>query len=149
MKTTIDNKNIGTLIISGLFIIAGIITIYDTQSYGDLDSMVFPRAAAIVLIICATISLLIGLLKPTEDEGFGTGIWWRRITLITTMLVCCFTMPYIGFLAAGVISFIGGLISAMHDNWSKRTMLIYGGSGALVMVGFYTLFRYALHVPLP
>ncbi len=149
MNSQVGNKNLGTLIISGLFIIAGIITLYDTMSYSDIDSKVFPRAAAIVLIICASLSLLYGLIKPTADEGFGDGIWWRRILLVSTMLLCCFAMPYIGFLAAGAIGFIGGLIAAMHDKWTKRNLLIYWGSGAFVMIGFYSLFKYALQVPLP
>ena len=46
--------SIGSFIASAFFIIAGIVTLYDTMSYSDIDSKVFPRAAAIVLIICAT-----------------------------------------------------------------------------------------------
>ena len=145
----ISYKNIGTLIVSALFIIAGVITLYDTQSYSDIDSKVFPRAAAIVLIFCASVVLLMSLIRPSKDKGFGFGIWWRRILLVATMLLCCIAMPYIGFLAAGAIAFVGGLISAMHDKWTTKNILIYWGSGALIMIGFYALFRYALHVPLP
>jgi putative tricarboxylic transport membrane protein len=58
-------------------------------------------------------------------------------------------MPYIGFLLAAVISFVGGMIAAMHDRWSLKALIVYLGSGALIMVVFYMLFRYALYVPLP
>lgn len=149
MNNKISQNNIGTLIVSALFIIAGAITLYDTHSYGDIDSKVFPRAAAIVLILCASIVLLMSLISPSKDEGFGSGSWWRRITLVATMLLCCFAMPYIGFLFAGAIAFVGGLISAMHDKWTTKNLLIYWGSGAFIMIGVYALFRYALHVPLP
>ncbi len=149
MNNKISQNNIGTLVVSALFIIAGAITLYDTQSYSDLDSKVFPRAAAIVLILCASMVLIMSLIRPSKDEGFGSGSWRRRITLVATMLLCCFAMPYIGFLLAGAIAFVGGLISAMHDKWTSRNILIYWGSGAFIMIGFYALFRYALNVPLP
>lgn len=144
-----SRSNIGTLIVSAFFILAGVVTLYDTLSYSDIDSKVFPRAAAIVLILCASIVLITGLIRPSEDEGFGSGSWWRRIMLVVTMLLCCLAMPFIGFLAAGAIAFAGGLITAMHDKWTVRNTLIYWGSGAILMIGFYSLFKYALHVPLP
>ena len=149
MNTGKSQGYIGSLIVSALFIVAGLVTLYDTTSYSDVDSKVFPRAVAIILIICAAISLITTFLKSSSEEGFGQGIWWRRVLLIITMLLACFAMPYVGFLAAGAIAFCGGLIAAMHDNWSGRTMLLYGGIGVLIMVVFYTLFRYLLHVPLP
>ena len=145
-QTTIS---IGSFIVSAFFIIVGIVTLYDTMSYSDIDSKVFPRASAIVLIICASASLIYGLIKPTVEEGFGHGTWWRRLLLVVTMLMSCFAMPYLGFLAASSIAFIGGLIAAMHDQWTKKKLLLYWGSGALIMIGFYVLFKIVLQVPLP
>ncbi|MEP3279076.1 MAG: tripartite tricarboxylate transporter TctB family protein [Stappiaceae bacterium] len=144
-----SEANIGSLVISALFVIAGIVTLYDTTGYSDIDSKVFPRTVAIVLIICATIAFITNFLKPTDTGGFGSGIWWRRITLVVTMLLACFAMPYVGFLPAGAIAFAGGLVAAMHDQWSMKTFLLYGGSGAVVMIAFFALFKYALLVPLP
>jgi len=141
--------SIGSLIISAFFIMAGIVTLFDTMSYSDIDSKVFPRAAAIVLIICASASLIFGLIKPTAEEGFGHGSWWRRILLVITMLITCLAMPYLGFLAASAIAFAGGLIAAMHDQWTKKKLLLYWGSGALIMIAFYVLFKMVLQVPLP
>jgi len=144
-----EQGSIGSFIVSTFFIIAGIVTLYDTMSYSDLDSKVFPRAAAIVLIICASISLLFGLIKPTAEEGVGHGSWWRRFLLVATMLISCFAMPYLGFLGASAIAFIGGLIAAMHDHWTTKKLLLYWGSGALIMIAFYVLFKMVLKVPLP
>lgn len=148
-KQSREGSNVGSLIVSIFFILAGFLTLYDTQSYSDVDSSVFPQAAAILLIICATVSTIQNLIRPLSDEGFGRGSWWRRLLLVTTMLLTCFAMSYIGFLLAAVIAFIGGMIAAMHDKWSMKKAIIYLGSGALIMVVFYMLFRYALHVPLP
>jgi hypothetical protein len=148
-RITANSSNIGSLIVSAFFVLAGAITLYDTSTYTDIDSKVFPQAAAILLIVCSSIAFVMTLLRPSVDEGFGRGVWWRRVLLVVTMLLTCFAMPYVGFLAAGVIAFIGGLIAAMHDRWSAKTLWLYWGSGAVLMVAFYSLFRYALHVPLP
>ena len=141
--------SIGSFIVSAFFIIVGIVTLYDTMTYSDIDSKVFPRASAIVLIICASASLIYGFIKPTAEEGFGHGSWWRRALLVFTMLISCLAMPYMGFLAASAIAFIGGLIAAMHDQWTKKKLFIYWGSGALIMIAFYVLFKIVLQVPLP
>ncbi|MDA8645641.1 tripartite tricarboxylate transporter TctB family protein, partial [Amylibacter sp.] len=94
-------------------------------------------------------SLVTRLLKPSNEGGFGEGIWWRRVLFISAMFITCFAMPIIGFLASGVIAFTSGLIAAMHDKWSFRTVLIYGCSGAIIMVSFFILFKFILFVPLP
>ncbi len=141
--------HIGSLLVSAFFVLAGVITLYDTTGYSDRDSQIFPQAVAIILIITAAIALVAQFLKPTAEEGFGSGIWWRRCLLIFTMLLACFAMPFVGFLPAGAIAFGGGLIAAMHDRWTKSNLLLYWGSGIAIMVAFFSLFKFLLHVPLP
>lgn len=148
-KVNVSQENMGSFIVSAFFIIVGLVTLYDTLSYSDIDSKVFPRAAAIALILCAGVSLIYGLIKPTVDEGFGHGSWWRRLLLVITMLISCVAMPYLGFLGASAIAFAGGLIAAMHDQWTIKKVLLYWGSGALIMIAFYVLFKMVLKVPLP
>jgi len=150
--STMMQGRTGSLVITVFFLVAGIVALYDTVSYSDSDSQVFPQTVAIALILFTSISLVTQFLRPTGDtsvEGFGQGVWWRRVLLVVTMLLACLAMPYIGFLPAGTIAFAGGLIAAMHDRWSVKTVLLYWGSGAVIMVAFYTLFKFALKVPLP
>ena len=139
----------GSLIISALFVLAGVVALYDTLGYTDRDSQVFPQTVAVILIVCAAITFVVRFLNPSDEGGFGQGSWWRRILLIATMLLTCVAMPIVGFLPAGVIAFAGGLIAAMHDRWSISNVFIYWGSGAVIMVAFYTLFKFGLRVPLP
>ena len=73
-----NEVKVGSLVISAFFVLAGVITLWDTQSYTDADSQVFPQAVAIVLIICATLSLIMTLMRGGDGDGFGDGIWWRR-----------------------------------------------------------------------
>ncbi len=141
--------HIGSLIVSGLFVLTGFVTLYDTTGYSDRDSQVFPQTVAIILIITAAISFLTRFLRPSDEGGFGTGIWWRRCLLIVTMFLACIAMPLVGFLPAGAIAFAGGLIAAMHDRWTGSTVLLYWGAGAVIMVFFFSLFKFVLHVPLP
>ncbi|MDG1532687.1 MAG: tripartite tricarboxylate transporter TctB family protein [Paracoccaceae bacterium] len=144
-----SQAHIGSLFVSAFFVIAGIVTLYDTASYTDRDSQVFPQAVAIILIITAGGSLIVRFLSPSDEGGFGNGVWWRRALLVLTMLITCFAMPYIGFLLAGMIAFAGGLIAAMHEHWSTRTLLVYWGSGVIILTAFFSIFKYVLHVPLP
>ena len=139
----------GSLIISAMFVVAGVITLYDTLGYTDRDSQVFPQTVAIILIVCASISFTMSFIKPSNEEGFGHGVWWRRVLLISTMVLTCVFMPIVGFLPASIVAFAGGLIAAMHDRWTFSRILVYWGSGGIIMVAFYTLFKFVLHVPLP
>lgn len=152
MAQTSDCKSqgqLGSLLVSALLILVGMVTLWDTLDYSDRDSQVFPQTVAIILIITAAISLLMRKLKPSNEGGFGHGIWWRRVLLIASLFLTCFLMPQVGFLIASVAAFAGGLISAMHDRWTVKNSLLYAISGALIMLAFYMLFKYALHVPLP
>lgn len=141
--------HIGALVIAVLFILIGLLALYDTTTYADRDSRVFPQTIAIILIITASIALIRQFLTAEGDYGFGRGIWWRRGLFVITMFATCLLIPKIGFLAAGTIAFGGGLIAAMHDRWSLRTILLYWGSGAVLMVSFFAIFKYLLYVPLP
>lgn len=148
-STVKSEAQLGSLIISAMFVLAGVVTLFDTLSYTDRDSKVFPQTVAIILIVCASISFVMRFIKPSDEGGFGQGIWWRRVLLILTMVLTCLAMPVVGFLPAGIIAFAGGLIAAMHDRWTLVNIIIYCGSGVIVMVMFYTLFKFVLHVPLP
>ncbi len=141
--------HVGSLVISALFVVMGIVALYDTTGYSDRDSQVFPRTVAVLMILAAGASLVSRFLRPREAGGFGAGTWWRRVLLVLAMLAGCLAIPHIGFLASGAIAFAGGLVAAMHDRWTPVTAALYAGSGAAMMIGFFALFRYVLHVPLP
>lgn len=140
---------LGSLLVSSLLILVGVLTLWDSGSYTDRDSQVFPQTVAIILIVTASISLVMRLLKPSTEGGFGDGIWWRRVTLILTMFLTCFLMTKIGFVLAATFAFAGGLISAMHDRWTLTKIILYASSGMLIMLAFYALFKFVLYVPLP
>ncbi len=139
----------GSLLITFFFILAGFVTLYDTMGYSDRDSQVFPQAVAIFMIVAATASLVVQFIRPRHEEGFGDGSWWRRILLVAAMLATCIAMPVTGFLPAAAITFGGGLIAAMYDEWTAKNAVTYILAGAVLMATFYALFKFVLHVPLP
>ncbi|MGB0866160.1 MAG: tripartite tricarboxylate transporter TctB family protein [Granulosicoccaceae bacterium] len=143
-------KRLGSLLVSLFFVAAGFVTLYDTGSYTDVDSQVFPRAVAVILIVTASLACAQWFWDTAQhDQGFGNGIWWRRCLIVTSLLFACFLIPLVGFFWASVVAFCGGLMAAMHDRWTRRTALIYTGVGLFTVAAFYSLFKFALHVPLP
>jgi hypothetical protein len=101
-------KDIGTLLIASLFIGLGLVTLYDVTTYSDTDSVVFPTFVAYALIFCSVLVILYSWLRPSRDNGFGSGDWWRRLLLVATMLIACLIMPFSGFLPATAVAFVGG-----------------------------------------
>jgi hypothetical protein len=75
LTCTRSEGQMGSLIISTLFVVVGFVTLYDSFSYKDRDSRVFPQTVSIILIVTAAISFVARFLKP--DGGFGRGVWWR------------------------------------------------------------------------
>ena len=144
-----EARDIGTLVIACLFIGLGLVTLQDVTTYSDTDSVVFPRFVAYALIVCSVLVILASWLRPTPEAGFGGGVWWRRVLLVASMIVCCLVMPFAGFLPATAIAFAGGLIAARHEGWDTRSAAVFAVSGVFIMAAFYSLFRFALGVPLP
>ena len=142
-------RDVGSLVISLVFIAVGLITLRDTTSYFDVDSKIFPRAAAIMLILTAGVSAVTSMVRPTMASGFGQGSWWRRILLVGSMLGAALAMPWVGFLSAAALICAGGLVSGMHDRWTGRLVFFYSAFSAIIAVAFYVLFKYVLYVPLP
>jgi putative tricarboxylic transport membrane protein len=146
---TPGKKDLGTLAVASLFIGLGLLTLYDVTTYSDTDSVVFPTFVAYALIFCSVLVIIYSWLRPSPDNGFGDGTWWRRLLLVVSMLAACLVMPFAGFLPATVIAFAGGLVAARHEGWDTRSAIVFAASGVFIMAGFYALFRFALGVPLP
>lgn len=147
--TTRAQRDTGSLVISLLLVVAGLVTLFDTTSYADTDSQIFPRAAAVMLILSAGASAAVWFIRPQRSDGFGAGDWWRRLVLVGSMLLAALAMPYTGFLATSLLVFAGGLVSGMHERWGRRELILYPIISAIIAVAFYVLFKYALYVPLP
>lgn len=149
-KANITGDTGGTVICC-IFIIIAAISLWDTTHMLDSDSYVFPRAIAISLIILS-ISLIVwnmthpDVAKQQRPQNESTV---RRTLLIALMLVSCFSMPWLGFLISGIITFLLLMVVAMYHEWDTRKRIIYPLIAVAIVVGFYTLFSRVLLVPLP
>jgi len=142
-------SDLGAVVISALLVIIGAVTLIDTADYLDTDSVVFPRAAAMMLIICAVSVAVISFMRGPVSGGFGSGQWWRRLLLVGSMIIACLLMPLVSFLPAVAVSFVGALLAATHHRISFARICAYGLASIVIVIGFYLLFRYGLQVPLP
>jgi hypothetical protein len=145
-------RDFGGVVISLILIAIGGLVLYDTTTYGDVDSAAFPRAVAIAMILVSAVVLVRALLSPARDPASlqpTNGSWVRRISLVAVMLGSVVLMPVSGFLVATAIMFGGVLVVANYDKWNLRRAVIYMISGSAVVTGFYVVFRYWLMVPLP
>jgi len=132
-----------------LLVIVGAVALIDTADYLDTDSVVFPRAAAIMMIVCSVLVAVVSLFSGQISDGFGSGQWWRRLLLVGSMILACLLMPWLSFLPAVAISFTGALLAATHERSSLVRGAAYTVASFVIVLGFYLLFRYALQVPLP
>ena len=146
---TAQRSRLGSIVVATILIIIGVITLYDTASYTDIDSKVFPQTSALALILFSALAIGKQIIQPTTVSGIEVGVWWRRLALVSSMLLACAIMPYTGLLIACIVTFVLGLIASMHDQWTQKKAMIYFLSGVSIIVCFYTLFKFVLHVPLP
>ncbi|MFV0368455.1 MAG: tripartite tricarboxylate transporter TctB family protein [Hyphomicrobiaceae bacterium] len=140
----------GGAIVAVLLIAFGAFAIYDTSTYADPDSAVFPRTVAMGLIAASASFLLmwlIGRAGPANVNERGSSL--RRIAFVTVMLAAVLAMPWIGFIPAALVSFMLLMLIAMFDAWTPKRIVIYSAVGIAVVFCFYTLFAKFLQVPLP
>ncbi len=146
-------RDISTPFLAAIFIAIGAIVIWDTTSYSDADSFVFPRTVAITMIalsVLLVVQWLIGW-APGDDvtvDEMKKSIW-RRVVLVAAMLGAGLAMPYLGFPLAGGLAFAAILLAAMYDPWTPYRLAVYPVAGAVIVFGFYMLFSRVLQVPLP
>jgi putative tricarboxylic transport membrane protein len=131
-------------------VLFGCFVLWDTLSYVDGDSSVFPRACAITLILVSLAYIFVWLLGYGEPDATpASGAWWRRLTLVAVMLVGTLVMPLIGFLPAALPIFGTLLVVAMHDQWTPFRMIVYPLVGLAIVLGFFYAFQELLQVQLP
>jgi len=134
-----------------LFIVVGLFVIYDTTTYQDLDSAVFPRTVAILMIVFSVVLIVWNLLKPRLAEAAPgeQGSIVRRVVLVVVMIAASAAMPYLGLLLSALISFGVLMAVAMFEPWTRTRLIVYPVSAVVLVVGFYWLFGEVFQVPLP
>lgn len=124
----------------------GIWILYETSHYSMLAA-VFPRVVAGVMILASAAWGVLAL-KPVKAEARSGAGLWRPLAMIAVGAVWAALIPAIGFLAAGLVGFLGAMVVAKFYPWSMTTWLRNVAIGVLIVGGIYTLFAVALKVPI-
>lgn len=147
---TESRRDTGGAVVAALLVALGCFVIWDTLSYVDSDSAVFPRTFAYVMIASSIAYIVVWLLgrgeAPGELEG---GSMIRRVLLVAVMLGGSLAMPWTGFIPAALVVFAALTLVAMYDPWTPYRMAVYPLIGLAMVFGFYYLFSKVLLVPLP
>jgi len=131
------------------FVALGVAALYGSREMSPLGS-VFPRTVAGALIVFAFAyiveALLRGVEQPARSQSEST---LRRALLVGCMLGWALLLTVLGFVVSSVIGF--ALLSAVasYQRWTWKRTLLYLFANAVVVLGFFALFHYALLVPLP
>lgn len=144
-------RDTGGTVICCIFILLAAVSLWDTTSMLDSDSYVFPRAIAIALIVFSISLIVWNLMHPdvAEVQHSRQESTIRRLLLVALMLLSCFSMPVLGFLLSGIITFGLLMVVSMYHEWNPKKRIIYPLIAVAIVVGFYTLFSKVLLVPLP
>jgi len=144
-----ESRDVGGVVAAFVLVVIGAIALYDTAGYADIDSAVFPRTVAIALILSSLGYIVYAFLRRPPAEERNPGSTPRRVALVAVMLLSVAAMPWIGFIASGIIAFLCLILVAMHDPWTRQRAILYPIVGIAIVLGFFALFRYGLLVPLP
>ncbi len=142
-------RHMATPVMAAVFLAIVAVVFWDSTSYTDADSYVFPRAVATVMAGLSILSIVRWLIAPATERVSFHGANWRRTGLVATMLGAALLMPWLGFLVSALLAYSVILWLAMYDPWTPKRVFTYLLSGAVVVVGFYLLFARVLQVPLP
>lgn len=145
------NRDTSGMVIAAIFILVGLVVIWDSTNMVDSDSFVFPVTVALCMMAFSLFFIVWNLMKAPggEKQAPEPGSTPRRIGLVVAMLGSAFMMPYTGFVIAGLVAFAAIMVLAMFEKWTRGKLLAYPLVCVAVVAGFYFLFAKALLVPLP
>lgn len=133
-----------------IFTIVGLFVLWDSGHISDWSGSVFPRTVAVLMILLSI--LLIGrnlLGYASGEEKPLPGSVPRRVGLVAIMLLAALLMPYLGFLITGVAAYVGIMVVAMYERWTKSRLMLYPVVGVITVFAFHYLFDTVFLVPLP
>lgn len=129
-------------------IIIGLAAIYWANDFSMLGA-VFPRVAAGLMVALSCLYLVIAWMRPPARRTHEPGSSARRLAVMVVMLAWAFLLEPLGFLVSGILAFAALLVVAHFDRWTARIVILYGLAGLIVLGSLFSIFKFALQVPLP
>lgn len=132
----------------GIVIAVGVAGLIFSDDFTPLGA-VFPRTVAGLMIAFSILYIVLVLRRPVPQARGAPGSTPRRVGAMVVMLVWAFALQPVGFLFSSVCASVALLLLAQHERWTARTATVYALATGAVIAGLYSLFRFALQVPLP
>lgn len=145
------NRDTSGMVVAAIFVLVGLVVLWDSTTMVDSDSYVFPVTVALCMMSFSLFFIVWNFLKAPGGEKNvpQPGSTPRRVGLVAAMLGSAFMMPYTGFVIAGLVAFAVIMVMAMFEKWTSGKLIAYPLVCIAVVAGFYFLFAKALLVPLP
>ncbi|WP_280570686.1 tripartite tricarboxylate transporter TctB family protein [Chromohalobacter sp. 296-RDG] len=115
----------------------------------SIMASVFPRTIATLLLIFSIALLIRAFVSCPQIPKPQPGSLRRRLGLVGVLLLWSFTLKWLGFLIASILSATALASLAHYHGWTFKRALAYGLVLAGIIAFFYTLFAILLNVPLP
>lgn len=126
----------------------GLAAMYWAKDFSMLGA-VFPLVVAGLMVALSCVYLVVAWLRPTARRTHEAGSGIRRLGVMAVMLAWAFLLEPLGFLVSGIVAFAALLVVAHFDRWTVRIVILYGLAGVVVLGALYSIFKFALQVPLP
>jgi hypothetical protein len=130
------------------FILLGIFALWGTRDMSSLGS-VFPRTIGSAMIAFSAIYIVWRWFKPHLVEQPPPGSIPRRLMLVAIMVLWALLLHQVGFFVTSVVASLLLLLVANYDRWTPARAVGYVVSTLAVVGGLYSVFAFALKVPLP
>lgn len=145
-----DTRDLRGTIGALIFIAVGGVCWWDIREMPSPQAAVFPQTVTGLMVAFSALLILRNLLGYASPEPIGSaGSVIRRVALIVVMIVATLAMPYLGFPIAALAAYVAIMAIAMYERWTPARLCLYPASGVVVVLGFYSIFKYLFQVPLP
>jgi putative tricarboxylic transport membrane protein len=133
-----------------VFIAISVVAWLDTTHIESAEAYVFPRTVIVVMVVFSALLILRNAFgRGGIEERPLPGSMPRRLGLVIAMLLAAFLMPYLGFIASGILAYMAIMAVAMYEPWTNMRKVLYPIIGLAIVYGFYFLFDILFKVPLP
>lgn len=145
-----DERDLRGTLGAVLFILVGLIALWDSGHISTWGGYIFPRTLAVLMIALSILLIVRNLVGFASSEPLPpAGSMTRRLGLVGCMLAAALVMPYLGFILTGVLAYIGIMLFAMYERWTPVRMVLYPIVGVVTVFAFHFLFDTIFLVPLP
>lgn len=138
-------------LVAGVAILVLVATFWVQRAYRFPYGGVLPDVMMVLLAVMAAVLAVRGLLRRRsgEDET-EAGLTWRGLLRAVGLLAAwVLTLPYLGYLAGGIVFFTLTSLLMRTERFSWRGALLDLAVAVAVVGAFYLLFTQVLYVRLP